>query len=187
MKKAIWICLTALLCILAASASADVIISEVMASNGYYEDGHAWDWIELYNDGEKTADLSGWYLSDSGKNPLKWQFPQGTKLKAGKVSDRLVHRGGGFRSRQWQRLLYRLCHLLRRGNADPVRRRRNGMQRLKLPAQYGCVSYGLPREGGEYGFFENATRGKQNDRRPSAHGRRRPRFPDRGRVLSRGA
>ena len=28
-------------------------------------------------------DLSGWYFSDSAKNPLKWSFPQGTKLKKG--------------------------------------------------------------------------------------------------------
>ena len=62
------------------AAGADVLINEVMASNGFYENGEAYDWIEIYNDGENTADLSGWYLSDSKKNPLKWSFPQGTKL-----------------------------------------------------------------------------------------------------------
>ena len=29
----------------AGAARADVIISEVMASNGWYENGHAWDWV----------------------------------------------------------------------------------------------------------------------------------------------
>ncbi|MDR9829676.1 chitobiase/beta-hexosaminidase C-terminal domain-containing protein, partial [Vibrio sp. FNV 38] len=35
--------------------------------------------------------------------------------------------------------------------------------KVKLPEQYGCVSYGLPAGGDEYGFFENATRGKKNE------------------------
>ena len=66
-----------------AAARADVVINEVMASNGFYENGQAPDWIELYNNGKKTVSLSGWYLSDSKKDPLKWSFPEGTKLKAG--------------------------------------------------------------------------------------------------------
>ena len=65
-------------------AFADVMINEVMASNGFYEKGEAYDWIELYNDGKQAVDLGGWYLSDSKKNPLKWSFPQGAKLKGGK-------------------------------------------------------------------------------------------------------
>ena len=40
----------------------------------------------------------------------------------------------------------------------------NEVQRLKLPAQYGCVSYGLAAGGKEYGFFENPTRGKKNEK-----------------------
>ena len=65
------------------AARADVVINEVMASNGFYENGEAYDWIELYNNGSKAVDMSGWYLSDSKKEPLKWSFPEGTKLKAG--------------------------------------------------------------------------------------------------------
>ena len=60
------ICLLALwLGCLAGTAQADVLINEVMASNGYYEDGHAWDWVELYNDGKETVNLSGWGFTDS--------------------------------------------------------------------------------------------------------------------------
>jgi len=176
MKKTIWICLTTLLCILAASASADVIISEVMASNGYYEDGHAWDWVELYNDGEKTADLSGWYLSDSKKDPLKWSFPEGTKLKAGKYLT--VWCTGEENETAGQGSVFYADFAISSGGETLILSDRGGneMQRLKLPAQYGCVSYGLPREGGEYGFFENATRGKQNDRDAWASRTETPRF-----------
>ena len=68
---------------LPAAAAADVVISEVMASNGTYESGHAYDWVELHNNGDKAVDLTGWTLSDSGKDPAKWAFPKGAKLKAG--------------------------------------------------------------------------------------------------------
>ena len=64
-------------------AQADVVINEVMASNGYYENGHAWDWVELYNNGDSTVDLSGWGFTDSKKDLYKFTFPDGTKLKAG--------------------------------------------------------------------------------------------------------
>ena len=46
---------------------AEVIFSEVMASNGVYKNGEAYDWIEIYNSGKKTVNLSGCYLSDSAK------------------------------------------------------------------------------------------------------------------------
>ena len=64
-------------------AHADVIINEVMASNGFYESGHAWDWVELYNDGKETVDLSGWGFTDSKKDLYKFTFPDGAKLKGG--------------------------------------------------------------------------------------------------------
>ena len=64
-------------------AGAEIIISEVMASNGVYKNGEAYDWIELYNAGEKSVNLSGCYLSDSQKNVKKWAFPDKTTLKAG--------------------------------------------------------------------------------------------------------
>ncbi len=59
-------------------------ITEVMASNGTWTSGHAYDWVEIYNAGSSRVELSGWHLSDSKKDPLKWRFPEGTRLKAGK-------------------------------------------------------------------------------------------------------
>ena len=64
-----------------ASADTGIVISEIMASNGTWSGGHAYDWIELHNTEKKAIDISGWYLSDSEKNPTKWQFPSGTKIK----------------------------------------------------------------------------------------------------------
>ena len=145
------------------SAAADVVISEVMASNGYFENGHAWDWVELYNDGKSAVDLSGWHLSDSKKDPLKWAFPQGTRLKAGKyltvwcTGEEVSDPGSGS--------AFYTGFAISSGGETLILSDAAGaeVQRLKLPAQYGCVSYGLPRGGGEYGFFENPTRGARNE------------------------
>ena len=71
-----------LLLLRAGTARAQVWINEVMAQNGTYQNGHAYDWIELYNDGKKAVDLSGWHLSDKAGNPLKWAFPSGGKIRS---------------------------------------------------------------------------------------------------------
>ncbi|MCB1098537.1 MAG: lamin tail domain-containing protein [Verrucomicrobiae bacterium] len=41
------------------------------------------DWIELYNDGAASVDLSGWSLTDDASAPDKWLFPDGTQIAAG--------------------------------------------------------------------------------------------------------
>jgi hypothetical protein len=41
------------------------------------------DWIELYNRGTSTYDLSGCFLSDNRSSNLKYKFPAGTALAAG--------------------------------------------------------------------------------------------------------
>lgn len=55
-----------------------VVISEVQTANRSAitdSAGNFSDWIELYNYGETTADLTGYYLSDDPERPLKWKLP----------------------------------------------------------------------------------------------------------------
>lgn len=57
-----------------AAGSSFVSINEFMAANKtgiHDEDGDASDWIEIYNRGVATVNLSGWYLTDSAKIPTK--------------------------------------------------------------------------------------------------------------------
>ena len=147
----------------AGMARADVIINEVMASNGYYENGHAWDWVELYNNGDSTENLSGWGFTDSKKDLYKFTFPEGTKLKAGGyltvwctgTENKTPGKGDTFYAD------FKISsggETLRLTDAAEEE-----VQKLKMPEQYGCVSYGMPSGGGEYGFFENSTRGKKNE------------------------
>ena len=147
----------------AGAARADVVINEVMASNGYYESGHAWDWVELYNNGKDTVSLSGWGFTDSKKDLYKFTFPEGAKLKAGEYltiwctgeENKTPGKGDTFYAD------FKISsggETLRLTDSDEEE-----IQKLKMPEQYGCVSYGLPSGGGAYGFFENPTRGKKND------------------------
>ncbi len=57
--------------------TAQVVINEYSAANyNQFLDnfGGTEDWIELYNTGDKTVDVSGYYLSDNATKPKKWQF-----------------------------------------------------------------------------------------------------------------
>ncbi len=145
------------------TALADVVINEVMASNGVYENETSYDWVELYNNGKKTVDLSGWYLSDSKKNLMKWAFPEGAKIKAGGYitvwctgEDGIAPgKGSAFYTPYSLSASGETLYL---SDAEGVL-----VQKLKFPRQYGNISYGLPAGGGEYGYFETATRGKKNE------------------------
>ena len=78
---------------------ASVIISEFVASNNrgmVDEDGDRTDWIELYNAGDASADLTGWYLTDDPESKTKWAFPT-TTLDAGRYL--IVHASGKDRAK----------------------------------------------------------------------------------------
>lgn len=57
-----------------------VYISEVSAVSAAKSGKN--DWIELYNGSQETVDLTGWYLSDSDNEPLKYQI-SGVTIEAG--------------------------------------------------------------------------------------------------------
>jgi hypothetical protein len=55
----------------------DLVINEILASNQsglQDEDGQEEDWIEIYNRGSTTVDLTGWSLSDDPTLPGVWAF-----------------------------------------------------------------------------------------------------------------
>ena len=56
--------------------AASVVLNEIMAHTDYEDPTHpehdSDDWIELYNKGPSTVNLSGWYLSDDKDEPDKW-------------------------------------------------------------------------------------------------------------------
>jgi spore coat protein CotH len=60
-----------------------VVINEIMAQNNTTvtdEVGDYEDWIELYNNNSTPVDLSGYYLTDTSADLVKWQIPSGTTI-----------------------------------------------------------------------------------------------------------
>ena len=55
-----------------------VVINEIMA----HSHDNAPDWIELYNTTDKSIQIGGWYLSDSGSNLMKYQIASNTRILA---------------------------------------------------------------------------------------------------------
>ncbi len=63
-----------------------LMINEVCASNQECwsdADGREPDWVEIYNAGEVSVNLSGYGLADGKKNLFKYTFPEGTVIPAG--------------------------------------------------------------------------------------------------------
>ena len=55
-----------------------VVINEFLASNSTIntdQDGDYSDWIELYNSGSESVDLTGYTLTDDSTLPAQWTFP----------------------------------------------------------------------------------------------------------------
>lgn len=146
----------------ARAEGAAVIISEVMASNGTYEKGHAYDWVELHNVSGRTIDLSGWHLSDSPKKPEKWTFPEGTKLK--KDAYLLISCTGEEISSTKTALCANFKLSAKGDDVVLTDGGGNTVQHIEFPAQYGNISWGTADGGASYGFFAEATPGKKNSK-----------------------
>jgi len=138
-------------------------VSEVMASNGTYKNGHAYDWVEITNPGKSAVDMSLWYLSDNVDKPKKWQFPEGVRLKGGESL--IVYCTGEDMDKGKNGEYYANFKLSFSGD-DVVLTDSEGalVQRFSFPEQYGNISYGVTKNG-ETGFFAEQTPGKKNEDR----------------------
>ena len=72
----------------AQATAGTVLINEIYAYSGGYDNLDRSEFIELYNPGEEAVDLTGWVLTDiddgghcGGSN--LWEFPAGTAVEAG--------------------------------------------------------------------------------------------------------
>ena len=143
-------------------AIAEIEFSEVMASNGVYVNGEAYDWVEIHNTGKKNVDLSGCYLSDSKKKLTKWAFPKNTTVKAGGYI--LVYCTGEEMSPGKNGTYYANFKISATGD-DLYLTDKDGetaIASLEIPVQYGNVSWGIPDGQDEYLYFAEATPGKKN-------------------------
>ena len=146
--------------------ASDVVISELMASNEATlidEDGGYSDWIELYNRGDETADLTGWHLTDDADQPGRWRFPQ-TSLEAGAF---LVVFASG-KNRSVADGEYHTNFKLSRNGEYLALFEADGTSLVQefapeFPSQSNDVSYGLTGTQTELQYFVTPTPGAPNE------------------------
>ena len=64
----------------------EIVINEISTNNkNILRDsyGNYSSWIELFNKGKNSLDISGYGLSNENYIPLKWTFPKNTFVKSG--------------------------------------------------------------------------------------------------------
>ncbi|MEP6795276.1 MAG: lamin tail domain-containing protein, partial [Saprospiraceae bacterium] len=137
-----------------------VLINELQASNATTiadpESGEFNDWIELYNPGNSSVNLTGWYLSDSN-NPSEWGFPAGTVVNA--KGFLLVWADGSGTG------LHTSFKLSAGGEQlalfDPSGTKASEVVYVEQPSD---ISYGLQSDGNlPWGYFKKPTPGASNN------------------------
>ena len=130
-----------------------------MASNSSVIDdpdfGDSGDWIELYNEGNDTVDLIGYFLTDNLENPDKWVFPSAKIAPAGFLliwadrADTALHTNFG---------------LTREGEAIGLFSPSGDMlDQVEYPTQQTNISMGRITDGADsLGYFQKSTPGASN-------------------------
>ena len=130
------------------------------------------DWIELHNRGASPVDLSGWSLSDSDNNPLKWKIPNGTTIDA---DGYLLVLADNLSALNGISSYLHSSFSLSSGGEDLLLSDASGEVVSSIPGGYPRQdvfhSYGLAPEGEEYGFFPRSTPGAANSEVLLAGGR----------------
>lgn len=130
-------------------------INEVMCA------GDGYDWLELYNAGDKAVDLSGMWLSDDTDRPRRWQFPEGARLRSGDyMTVALTGQGGqsGLQSGT-----YGADFALSAGETACLSLPDGTLlDKVTIFDQYRDISYGRAADSDRYRYFMKATPGAKN-------------------------
>ena len=135
-----------------------LIMSEVVSSNASSLVDPVFgnpDWIELYNASDKALDLSGFAITEGGRN--KFEFPEGASIESGaylvvyccaSIEDQIDQYCTGFK--------------LSKNGADLKLSSPYGtVQELAVPGLESDISYGAD-DKGVYHFYANPTPGAAN-------------------------
>ena len=135
--------------------------SQKLYINEIYCAGKGYDWVELVNSGSATVDLSGYGLSDNQRHPRQWQFPEGTKLRAGAYL--VVYLTGAGGGTGLVNGLYCADFGLSADEtvvlATPEGKRVDSVRLLDYRRN---ISYGRAKDKAKYRYFAEPTPGKKN-------------------------
>ena len=143
-------------------ARAALQINEILASNGIYQNGHAYEWIEIKNTGDKKVSLAGAKLTFTRKKETQtYTFPEGSTLAAGGYAvvycvenDPIPARSKNF---------YANISLSKKGGTVTLLSKKGkALDTVELGAQFGNVSWGRVKDGGKWRFLSAVSPGKTN-------------------------
>ncbi len=135
-----------------------LVISEVVSSNSSSLIDPVFgnpDWIELYNASDKALDLSGFAITEAGRN--KFEFPEGSQMEAGAYL--LVYCCASIDDQAGQ---YCTGFKLSKSGAELKLSSPYGtVQELSVPGLESDISYGAD-DKGVYHYYPNPTPGAAN-------------------------
>lgn len=154
MKK--WL-LAALLWCVFLPAQGEVRINEVLCSNGMYENGKAYSWVEIKNTGDTPESLAGARLAYLRKGErYTYEFPEGAVLPAQGYG--VVFCVGADGPPAQGKDFYAPFELSPKGGTLILSRDEEIWDRAELGAQWGNISFGRVGDGEEWLFLPEASR-----------------------------
>ena len=152
----VFLCLTGI-------AQAELQINEVLANNGVYENGEAWEWIEIKNTGSKKYSLAGVELVYTRKGESQvYAFPETASLAAGKYS--VVFCVGYDSVPKKKENFYAPLDISRKGGTLTLKKGDEILDQVEYDDQWGNISWGREGDGQSFAFFAAPTRGKANEK-----------------------
>ena len=135
-----------------------IIINEYLSHNegiSYLADGGYYDFIELYNNGDKDLDIGSLYLSDSKNNLNKFKLPE-MKIKAHEYI--VVYLTDGKKVDNYICANFKLSD-----NDEGIYLSNNGVifDEVKTVVLKNNISYGLKND--KWYYFVSPTPGKENN------------------------
>ena len=125
------------------------------------EDGDLSDWVELYNAGRETIDLSELALSDNEQKPLKWFFPEGAVIEPGQY---YIVFCSGKNKMQQNGIPHTNFSLSGEGETIVLTTRAGELvDRVTVPIIGKDVSYGRVPDADYWTVFQIATPGRPNN------------------------
>ncbi|HIG28998.1 MAG TPA: hypothetical protein EYQ50_14870 [Verrucomicrobiales bacterium] len=149
-------------------ANGEIVINEIQAYPDRLvgrkdDDGDVNDWIELFNQGDHSVDLTGWALTDDPDRITQWTFPSRIILPGQYL---VVVASGKDRRSEGKGVLHTNFQLDRDGeylalfNAE-LPPQLSSVLKPSFPEQRTGISYGL-NDASEFVFFSTPTPGNRN-------------------------
>lgn len=162
MKKWLIPALTWLVLLMIPCALAEVRINEVMLSTAIYEKGEAYEWVELYNDGNAKVNLAGMTLTYTRKkNAQTFVFPQTQALGPGKYA--VVFLTGYDQVKSSKDTYYAPIDVSKKGGTITLKDAAGKvLDEMELGEQLGDISYGRVDNTDQLRYLGTPTRGAKN-------------------------